>query len=144
MPGQVQTQTIAAAATQFDGLTAATGLFNFSKWDNQPKSTRVVLSAVSYGSDAGGASGIIEFYLRPVGGGTSVRILLGRGLVADITGPDGRGDFSVCGKVLPRNADGTNWQLHAVTTGKATSASVVVDWVISPFPDTSGRDSAAP
>lgn len=148
MPGQVEIQRVVVAADQFTGLAAA-GLFEFSEWDNAPLSTRIVLSAVAYASDNGGGavSGDIEFYLRPPagGGGGSDRILLGRGLQADITGPDGRGDFSVCGKAVPRRtADGRHWQLHAVTVGKNAVASVVVDWVLMPFPDTSVGDSAPP
>ena len=147
MPGQVEIQTIAVAADQFTGLAGA-GLFEFSEWDAAPLSTRIVLSAVAYASDDGGGavSGNVEFYLRPPagGGGGSERILLGRGLQADITGPDGRGDFSVCGKAVPRLADGRHWQLHAVTVGKDAVASVIVDWVLMPFPDTSDRDSSQP
>lgn len=144
MPGQVDTQAQLTAGNQFDGLTNLTGLFSFSQWDGFSRSVRVVLTAVSYGTDDAGDSGNIEFYLRPPVGATSQRILLGRGLQATITGPDGRADFSVCGKVVPRNRNGAHWVLHAVTTGKDTPASVVVDFVLVPYPDTSERDSAAP
>ena len=143
MPGQVVIQTLAGAA-QFDGLTNSTGLFVFSNFDNQPKSTRVVLTAISYATATVIAPGDIAFFLQLPGGAATERILLGRGLQADITGPAGDGDFSVCGKVVPRNNDGTNWTLHAVTTNKNANASVVVDFILQPFPDTSDRDSAAP
>lgn len=145
MPGQVFTQTIAVAGDQFDGLTFTTGIFPFEKWNEIKRSTRIVLVSVAYAAEAGGASGDVTFYLRSTAAGPSTRrILLGRGAQADITAPDGRADFSVCGKVLPRDSDGEQWFLEAVTVGKNTAASVVVDVVLQPFPDTTDRDSDEP
>lgn len=144
MPGQVFTQTL-AGATQFDGLSVTTGIFDFEKWSNISRSIRVVLSSVAYAAEAGGASGDVTFYLRSTAPTASTqRILLGRGTQAEMTAPDGRADFSVCGKIVVRDNDGTHWFLEVVTTGKAVNASVVVDVVLQPFPDTSTNDSPDP
>lgn len=144
MPGQVFTQTL-AGATQFDGLTFTTGIFQFEKWNNISDSTRIVLSSIAYAAEAGGASGDVSFYLRSTAPtATTQRILLGRGVQAEMTAPDGRADFSVCGKVLPRDNDFTHWFLEVVTVDKAVNASVVVDVLIQPFPDTTTNDSPDP
>ncbi len=143
MPGQVVIQTLAGGA-QFDGLTNSTGLFSFTNFSMQPKTTRIVLTSISYATAAVIVPGDIAFFLRKPGGLATERVLLGRGLQANILGPAGDGDFSVCGKVVPRDVNGTNWTLHAVTTNKNADASVVVDFILQPFPDTSARDSAAP
>ena len=144
MPGQVFTQTILGGA-QFDGLTFATGIFDFEKWSNIARSTRIVLSSIAYAAEAGGASGDVTFYLRSTAPtAITQRILLGRGEQTAMTAPDGRADFSVCGKILPRDNDGTQWFLEVVTTNKAVNASVVVDVLVQPFPDSTTNDSPDP
>ena len=93
----------------------------------------------------GGASGDVTLYLRSTDpSAPTQRVLLGRGVQATMTAPDGRADFSVCGKILPRDNDGTQWFLEVVTVNKAVNASVVVDVLLQPFPDATTNDSDDP
>lgn len=132
---------------QFDG-TASAGLFSFSSFDVAPRTTRVTLTALSYHTEAGGTPGDITFFaVRP--GTPFERILLGRALSADITGPGTEGNVTFCGKVLPRDpppggfggSNGAHWEVQAFTEGKDVTGVVCVDFVLQPFPDTDERDS---
>jgi hypothetical protein len=132
-------------ADQFNG-TAAAGLFLFSSFDVIPRTTRVVLTALSYhtGSNGGAPGDITFFAVRPAV--TFQRILLGRALSAEIIGPSTEGNVTFCGKVLPRDppgggSNGAHWEVQAFTQGKNVTAVVCVDFVLEPFPDTDERDS---
>ena len=145
------TQTVAGAA-QFDGLTAATGLFSFAEFNLNPFTTRVVINRISYHSDIpgmGGSGGTqVDFrFVDPDGVLTAV-ILIGRGLDPAITGPDGSADFGVCGGVVPRRpgrpspstSDGDHWNLVVTSAGKTVTATVAVDYSVIPVPSTSPGD----
>lgn len=145
------TQTVAGAA-QFDGLTAATGLFSFAEFNLLPFTTRVVINRISYHSATpgmGGSGGTqVDFkFVDPDGVPTSV-ILLGRGLDPAITGPDGSADYGVCGGVVPRrpgnpspgSSDGDHWHLVVTSAGKTVTATVAVDYSVIPVPSASPED----
>ncbi len=135
MPGQAICQTVAGAA-EFTGLAGA-GLFSFASLDNLPDATRVVLTAVAYATAVGDA-GDVSIIVRRVGGTATERMLLGRGLEADITGPAGDADFKIDGQVIPREADGAHWELVVTTDGKQITGSVCIDYVLAPYADAEG------
>jgi len=141
MPGFIETAFV-AGAVQFDG-TAGLGLFTWQSLDGIPETTRVVIRSLSYAAESGGASGDVIAYLRPnVGVTPNVnRVLVGRALQADITGPDGQADVTFCDIVVPRSATSGHYRLHVLTTGKAVDGQVTVDWTLQPYPDTSREDS---
>lgn len=139
MPTATVTQTVAGAG-QFTAAAGA-GLFQFTAWDQIPASTRIVLSSVSYATLIGAAGNITMMLRRVVVGPTTERALLLRALQADITGPDGDADVRACGVVVPREADGTHWELAVTTVGKAVTGTVSVDFQLCTFPDTTDRDS---
>lgn len=138
-----------AGAGQFLG-TAGSGRFDFAFLDGIPRTSRVVLSLLSYSSEDGGDSGSVTFFaVRPAGLLTE-RVLLGQGNEAEIIGPVGtQGNVKFCGVVLPRDPpsasgagnNGDQWRVVATTEGKTATGTVCVDYVIQPFPDTNPRDS---
>lgn len=143
MPGHSITQTLAGAA-EFDGLTGTTGQFQFSAQNNLPPSSRITITTLSYHCGVG-ASGEITFYMRPVTAAATERILLGRQTQANATDPNsGLADFKVAGFVLPRSKGSfAHWLIEATTDGKEVTASVILDYVIEAFPDTTERDTKA-
>lgn len=131
------------AATQFDG-TAGQGLYLFSNLRNVPRTTRIVLTALSYHTATGGNPGDITFFAVRTGGDPLERMLLGRATAAQMTGPGDEGNVTFCGKVLPRDPPQRNdtfWDVIAISEGKDVAASVCLDFVLEPFPDTSPEDS---
>lgn len=132
MPGHAICQAVAGAG-QFTGLVGA-GLFAFGSHDALPLTTRVVFTVVAYATVVGDAGDVSVYMVRP-GGSTTERILLGRGLQADITGPDGDADFKLDGQVLPRDSAGQNWELRVTTTGKGVTGTVCIDYVLAPYAD---------
>lgn len=136
MAAATQTRT---AANQFSGTVAGQGLFSFSTFDAIPRTTRVVVSLASYAAAAGGVPATeVEFWFRRAGGVVPTeRVLLGRFDQLQIEDPsDGSGDVTICGKVVPRDADGSHWELQVITTGKTVTATATVDTLLQPFPDT--------
>lgn len=137
---------LADGATQFDG-TVDKGLWNFdADFRDLPRTTRVVLTALSYHTDTGGNPGDISFFAVRPGGSSLERILLGRATQAQITGPGDEGNVTFCGKVLPRepvvgSLANQFWNVVAISEGKDVDASACVDYVLEPFPDTSPQDS---
>lgn len=138
MPINCQTR---AGGDQFTGA-AGQGLWDFSTQNFLPRTTRVVLSVLSYHAAAGGAVGQIAFYAVRPGGAPTERMLLGRATAAQMTGPSTEGNLTLCGKVLPREPGdgGAFWFVQAIGSGKDVDATACVDWVLSPFPDTSRED----
>ena len=141
----VSCQTLAGAA-QFDGLTNATGLFTFARYQRIPRTSRVVLTVLSYVEDTPGPALTtdVQFWaVRPVGAPTE-RISLGDGVSASgLLNSLGNARMKTCGIVLPRDPgdDGTHWIVQAITQNKTQDASVCVDFVVRPYSDTSDRDS---
>lgn len=135
---------LADAATQFDG-TAGKGLWVFTSFRNLPRTTRIVLTALSYHTAAAGTPGNITFFAVRAGGDPLERLILGRALSADIVGPGTEGNVTFCGRVLPRQPpsaiDGNEfWQVIAISENRDVAASVCLDFVLEPFPDTSPSD----
>ena len=152
MPASCQTL---VDAVQFDGLTVGTGRFDFEDLNGIPRSTRVVITSIGYTTDSplsGGSPGdVIVYAVRdtlspPV---QSERIILGTAEAGDMITLDARGAAKFCGIVLPRDPpagsgggdNGRNWRIEVLTDGKEETASVCVDYVLQPFPDTDDRDS---
>jgi len=133
------TQTVAGAA-QFTGLVGA-GLFSFAKFDLLPITSRVSLLRCAYHSATGGNGGTrIDFYFKDPTGVATAIVLLGRGLAPTIPGPSGDADFTICGGAVPRNKDGTHWDLFCISAGKTVDATWTVDYEPGPHPHTSERD----
>lgn len=135
------------AGTQFDG-TAGQGLYTFGDYRRLPRTTRIVLTLVSYHTADGGTPGDITFFVVRPGGNVLHRALLGRATAAQMTGPGTAGNVTFCGKVLPRDPEGPDpgnsgdfWDVIAISEGKDVAASVCLDFVLEPFPDTSPEDS---
>jgi hypothetical protein len=135
MPGHAICQTV-AGASEFTGLVGA-GLFSFSGLDNLPETTRVVLTAVAYATAIGDA-GDVSIIVRRRGGTATERMLLGRGIEADITGPAGDGDYKIDGQVIPREPLGAHWDLVVTTSGKQITGTVCIDYLLAPYADAEG------
>ena len=136
-------ETVAGAA-EFTGLAGA-GQF---RWDmvHMPRTTRVLVQTVAMHID-GGADPVQRIDIFFVDPDTGTRILLARGLAAQVVGPDPTtdgADLTICGRVVPRNADGTCWRLEVITQGKTETGTAVVDFTIQPWPDTTDRDAPPP
>lgn len=107
----------------------------------------MVLTILSYHTAAGGTPGSVAFFAVRPGGNPTEQILLGRGVSPDIVGPGDEGNVTFCGKVLPRDRppapalEGAQWEVRVFTEDKDVDATVCVDWVLEPFPDTDERDS---
>lgn len=132
MPGNVESQTVAGAA-QFSGLLGF-GLFRWNTLEAAPSPYRVCVTSIGYASEVG-APGDLTVIIRPLGGAPTQRILCGRVLAAEMTGPAGDADANLGGIMIPRTAAGEHWQLEAYTTGKAVTATVTVAWIIQPLKD---------
>lgn len=152
MPASCQTL---VDAVQFDGLTVGTGRFDFDQLNGIPRSTRVVITSIGYTTISplsGGSPGdLIVYAVRhtiapPV---NPERIILGSAEAVEMLTLDARGAAKFCGIVLPRDApvgsvggdNGRHWRIEVLTEGKEETASVCVDYVLQPFPDTDERDS---
>lgn len=141
----VECQTL-ADATQFDGLTVTTGLFRFTRWQEIPRTTRVVLTALSYVEldDGVPLTTNVQFWAVKPGGLATEKMPLGDGTAAggllDING-DAR--LRLCGIVLPREPGdgGIIWDVQVLTQNKTETATACLDFVLCPYPDTNERDS---
>lgn len=138
---------ITDAGTQFDGAPGQ-GLYTFGDYRTLPRTTRIVLTLLSYSTAEGGTPGAITFFAVRVTGAPLERVLLGRATAAQMTGPGTAGNVTFCGKVLPRDPEGPDpgnqgafWNVIALSEGKDVAASVCLDFVLEPFPDTSPEDS---
>lgn len=136
-----------AGAVDFDGMTPATGLFAFDLFDDMTRTTRVEILAVGYAAEVGAQATYVEAYAVLPGGLATERLLIGRALAAQITGPSGDGDVRFCGIALPREPatillPGLQWQIEVRSAGKQTTATAIVDYVLHPYPDTSPQDGA--
>lgn len=127
MPVLVQTR---SGANQFTGLVNA-GLFDFSEFDSMPNGYRIKIANMSYHT-AGAPGTQIDFTAE--GLGATEIILIGRATTS-LAGPGGDGDFRVCNFILPRNINGVFYTLKAVSTGKNSDGSVIVDYEIVPYRD---------
>jgi hypothetical protein len=139
----VEVQTLAGAA-QFTGLPGA-GLFDFSRYDNIPRTTRVVLTTLGYSElfVAAPLTTTLEFRAVRPGGTPTEFIILAIATPATMVTVDGNLLMRGCGIVVPREAGngGAHWQVTIATTLKLETASATVDHVLCPYTDTDVRDS---
>jgi hypothetical protein len=45
---------------------------------------------------------------------------------------------------VPRDSDGNNWDVRFFTSDKEEEGWAIVDWVATPFPDTTTQDGPVP
>lgn len=138
-----------AGAAQFTGLPGA-GLFSFFPFNALPRTTRIQIMNISYAADPGGNPGTLfeAFVVRPDIVPTE-RMIIGRATTTQIVGPAGDGDVRFCGIALPRDDPdpfpflglGQFWNIVVRSAGKDVTATVCVDYVVVPYPDTSLEDS---
>ncbi len=136
----VVTQSVAGAG-QFTGLAGA-GLFVFVQFDAMPRTTRVAVHSAAVAIDGMVTTARI-FYRRPAANPED-RILLASGNTAsmiDPADPAFGADLSVCGRVVPRELDGSHWELVVVTTGKDGDGTATIDFTLQPYPDTTPSDA---
>lgn len=144
MPTEILTL---AGVTQFTGLAGA-GLFDFStRFSDLPRSTRIVINAVTYTEVQSGPALTTTFraqLTRPLGATTEYAII-GNGLASDglLSPINANAELRLCGLLLFRDPDdaGPFWDLQVFTVDKSEDATVAVDYVICPFPETDPRDS---
>lgn len=143
MPTEIQTL---AGNAQFTGLVNA-GLFDFStRFSDLPRSTRIVINSVSYTeSPALGIQTNVRVQITRQGGSLTQYAIVGNGLAAvSLTSPiNGFGELRLCGLALYRDPgdNGQFWDLQVFTEQKLGVATVAVDYIICPFPETDPRDS---
>jgi len=148
---------LAFDAGEFD-VTSGRGLFDFSAFDNLPRTSRIVLVSVSYSERiafAGPTPGGFFVYLIPFQGAIPTppetqRILLGNVTPADALGPaaENLANVTFCGRPLPRSdpssgREGRQWLVQCFSPEKSGEATVCVDYLIQPYPDTSERETPA-
>lgn len=138
-----------AGAAQFTGFPGA-GLFSFLAFDRLPRTTRIQILNVSYAADPGGNPGtLFEAFAVRVGIVPTERMLIGRATTTQIVGPAGDGDVRFCGIALPRDDPdpfpgiglGAFWNIVVRSQGKDVDATVCIDYVVAPYPDTTPEDS---
>lgn len=136
-----------AGATQFTGLAGA-GLVDFStRYSALPRSTRIVINSVTYTEVESGQAltTTVRAQLTRPGGGPTEYAILGNGLAsAALLSPiNGNAEMRLCGIALFRQPDrlGLFWNLQVFTVDKTEDATVAVDYVVCPFPETNARDS---
>ena len=134
-------------ATQFTGLAGA-GLFVFStRFSALARSTRIVINSVTYTEVHGGLALSTTFraQITQPGGVASAYAILGNGLASDglISPINNSAELKLCGVALFRDPgdQGLFWDLQVFTVDKSQDATVAVDYVICPFPETDPRDS---
>ena len=135
-----------ADADQFDGLTPTTGFFSFANLQGLPRTTRAVLTSLSYVEDTAGPAltTTVQFWAVRPGGTPTERIPLGDGDAATgLLNANGNARLKLCGIVLPREPgeDGEHWNVMAITQNKTQTGTVCVDFVLCPYPDTGDHDS---
>lgn len=127
-----------AGANQFAGG-IGTGLFTWPT-SRLPRTTRINLISIAYHGAVGDTCDRLDFVLIDPAGPATARMLIGRGVAPVIVGPDNDVDFTICGRPVPRNADGTHWTLAIFSFNKSQDATVTVDYSLIPMPDTDPGD----
>ena len=141
-----ETQTVNGASV-FDGTTLG-GFFSFAaRFSHLSRSTRIVINSVSYTEiNAGPAlTTTVRAQITRSGGDPTEYAILGNGLASQtlISPINGNAELRLCGIVLFRDPgdNGLFWDLQVFTENKSQTASVAVDYMISPFAETDPRDS---
>lgn len=143
MPTEIETL---AGAIQYTGVANA-GLFDFStRYSHLPRSTRIVINSVSYTEIPMGFPIVttVRVQLTKSGGSLTQYAILGNGVPPGIISPiNSAAELRLCGVALYRDPGdkGLFWDLQVFTNGKLNPATVAVDYVICPFPETDPRDS---
>lgn len=142
----VSRQTL-AAAVQFDGVGVGTGLFTFANLGLIARTTRVVLTSLSYVEIEGPPFPVatnVQFWAVRPGGIPTERMPLGDGESAvALLNVLGDARMRLCGIILPREPgdDGLHWNVEAITQNKTQTATVCVDFVLCPYPESHERGS---
>ena len=113
----ILTATAAGGATQFDGLTAATGLFDPAA-NTGGASIQAKINSISFST--GGAITSWVLALVDPGDGQSIELLTDT--TTDLVAGGPGGFF-----LMPTNDGGASWQLTFVTVGMAAAGTVKID-----------------
>lgn len=129
----------------------------FTQWDRLPRNTRVRLHRVAWfcNAPAGGgpallAGGIVSFQFQEIADASSKVILLDAEADSATTTPnrtDNTAAVDLCPTIVPRLPDGTHYRLDCFSTGLSEAGNIttlLVDWDLEPWPDSSGRDGLVP
>lgn len=134
-------------AAQFTGLAGA-GEFDFAFLDLIPRTTRVVISAVSYFEPAGPPfppMTNVDVWADLIAVDVLQHMPFGRGLAAEnlLSPITGNAELRLCGLLLPRvpGDGGAHYQVRVVTENKTHDAVVLLDYYLCPFNETTLRDS---
>lgn len=133
-------------AAQFTGVAGA-GEFDFAFLDLIPRTTRVVISAVSYFEATAGPvlTTDVDVWADLIAVDVLNHMPFGRGLAAEnlLSPLTGNAELRLCGLLLPRvpGDGGAHYQVRVVTTNKTQDAVVLVDYYLCPFNETTLRDS---
>lgn len=141
-----ETQTL-AGASQYDG-TPVGGFFGFgTRFSGLPRSTRIVINSVTYTEVQAGPAltTTVRVQITRSFGGPTAYAIVGNGLASDglLSPINGNAELKLCGLALFRDPGdrGLFWDLQVFTVNKTETATVAVDYVICPFPETDPRDS---
>ena len=141
-----ETQTVAGASV-FDGTTLG-GFFSFAgRFSHLPRTARIVINSVTYTEiNVGPAlTTTVRAQITRSGGAATEYAILGNGLASEtlISPINQNAELRLCGIVLFRDPgdNGLFWDLQVFTQNKTQTASVSVDYLISPFAETDPRDS---
>lgn len=140
-------------AVQFDGL-VGTGQFDFLKYAALPRTTGIIIHAISYCElQAGGGpltTRVAFWSILNVGGVPTTKVTLGDADAADtLIDADGTARMKVCGHVLERNPgdhkpggiNGRFWQIRCYTVGKTQPGSIVLTYDLCDFEESTLRGS---
>lgn len=133
------------------------GVVTFTRWDRLPRNVRVRLHRVAWFANAAGGGGavapagsIVSFYFRQASDPSARVILLDAEANDPVTSParaDNTAAVDLCPTIVPRLKEGTvlaHFQLEVVSTalfaGTGSISTLLVDWDLEPFPDTTARD----
>jgi hypothetical protein len=140
-------------AVQFDGL-AGTGQFRFFDYSAIPRTTGIIIHAISYCElQAGGpplTTRVSIWSLLTFGGVPTTKVTLGGGDAAsNLLDADGDARLKVCGHVLeripgdynPSNNNGRFWEIRCYTVGKTQPGSFVITYDLCDFQESQLRGS---
>lgn len=134
-------------AVQFDPALSTSGLWDFAKYSNIPRSTGISIGIIGYHEPKGGVAPTVDInvFVRLTGGSAEHIVLIGtaqssENLINPITGD---ADMRLCGFELPREKGlgGQFWDVFLVTTDKLETAVATVQYRFTPGPETSTHDS---
>lgn len=122
----LETQTVLGGAEQFDG-TPTRGLFRFPFSALEKDRSIIIERLAIYG--AGTTANWIEAYWHYAVGFGSVDILIGTAVAATLLTPNGDLAVTLCPGRVPRNADGTFFDLLVFSDGLIAGAQATITGV---------------